>query len=103
MAPTSTGSCRAGHPQVFASGFTNIIDIAFDERGKLYVLEIFQNGLLSGDPTGALVRVDRGGGQHVVSNDLVTPGGLALRGRAAYVSNCGTCAGAGEVVRIPLR
>ena len=71
--------------------------------GKLYVLEIFQNGLLSGDPTGALVRVDRGGGQHVVSNDLVTPGGLALRGRAAYVSNCGTCAGAGEVVRIPLR
>ncbi len=90
-------------PQVFASGFTNIIDIAFDERGKLYVLEIFQNGLLSGDPTGALVRVDRGGGQHVVSNDLVTPGGLALRGRAAYVSNCGTCAGAGEVVRIPLR
>ena len=28
-------------------------------RGTLYVLEIFQNGLLSGDPTGALIRVDR--------------------------------------------
>jgi hypothetical protein len=90
-------------PQVFASGFTNIIDIAFDKRGTLYVLEIFQNGLLSGDPTGALIRVDRRGGQHVVmSTGLNTPGGLALRGGAAYVSNCGTCAGAGEVLRIPL-
>jgi hypothetical protein len=90
-------------PQVFASGFTNIIDIAFDKRGTLYVLEIFQNGLLSGDPTGALIRVDRSGGQHVVmSTGLFTPGGLALRDGAAYVSNCGTCAGTGEVLRIPL-
>jgi hypothetical protein len=93
-----------GHaPQVFASGFTNIIDVAFDQRGTLYVLEIFRNGLLSGDPTGALIRVDRSGGQHVVmSTGLITPGGLALRGGAAYVSNCGTCAGTGEVLRIPL-
>jgi hypothetical protein len=90
-------------PQVFASGFTNIIDIAFDTRGTLYVLEIFQNGLLSGDPTGALIRVDRRGRQHVImSTGLITPGGLALRHGAAYVSNCGTCAGAGEVLRIPL-
>jgi hypothetical protein len=90
-------------PQVFASGFTNIIDIAFDRQGTLYVLEIFQNGLLSGDPTGALIRVDQNGGQHVVmSTGLITPGGLALRDGAAYVSNCGTCAGDGEVLRIPL-
>jgi hypothetical protein len=90
-------------PQVFASGFTNIIDVAFDRQGTLYVLEIFQNGLLSGDPTGALIRVDQGGAQHVVmSTGLITPGGLALRDGAAYVSNCGTCAGGGEVLRIPL-
>ncbi len=90
-------------PQVFASGFTNIIDIAFDKQGTLYVLEIFQNGLLSGDPTGALIRVDQGGAQHVVmSTGLITPGGLALRDGAAYVSNCGTCAGGGQVLRIPL-
>jgi hypothetical protein len=90
-------------PQAFASGFTNIIDIAFDRRGTLYVLEIFQNGLLSGDPTGALIRVDPGGVQHVLmSTGLLTPGGLALGDGAAYVSNCGTCAGTGEVLRIPL-
>jgi hypothetical protein len=94
-----------GHaPEVFASGFTNIIDIAFDSRGTLYVLEIFKNGLLSEDPTGALIRVDRHGRQHeVMSTGLTTPGGLALRHGSAYVSNCGTCAGVGEVLRIPLR
>jgi hypothetical protein len=89
-------------PEVFASSFTNIIDIAFDEEGTLYVLEIFQNGLLSGDPRGALIRVEQDGTQHVVSDDLFTPGGLALRDGAAYVSNCGTCANDGEVLRISL-
>ena len=89
-------------PEVFASGFTNIIDIAFDE-GTLYVLEIFKNGLLSGDPTGALIRVDRDGTQHeVMSEGLFAPGGLAIRNGVAYVSNCGVCAGGGEVLRIPL-
>ena len=88
---------------MYASGFTNIIDVAFDEDGTLYVLEIFQNGLLSGDPTGALIRVEGNGTQHVVMSDgLITPGGLVLHKRAAYVSNCGTCAGEGEVLRIPL-
>jgi sugar lactone lactonase YvrE len=90
-------------PTVFADGFTNIIDIAFDEDDTLYVLEIFHNGLLSGDPTGALIRVDANGGQEIVmSEGLITPGGLALRGDNAYVTNCGTCVGGGEVLRIPL-
>lgn len=94
---------RPGHdPEVFASGFTNIIDIGFAGR-TLYVLEIAHNGLLSGDPTGALIRVDRDGGKHLVMSDgLIMPGGLALFGGAAYVSNCGVCPGGGEVLRIPL-
>jgi hypothetical protein len=94
---------RGEAPEMFATGFTNIIDIAFDKHGTLYVLEIFHNGLLSGDPTGALIRVDANGNQEIVMSDgLITPGGLALRGHYAYVSNCGTCAGGGEVLRIPL-
>jgi hypothetical protein len=94
-----------GHaPKVVASGFTNIIDLGFAADGKLYVLEIAANGLLSGDQTGALIRVGRHGSQHAVASaGLTAPGGLALRGRAAYVSNCSVCPGAGSVVRIPLR
>ena len=93
VARTSTGSTSTAHVTVFATGFTNIIDIAFDKRGRLHVLEIFKNGLLSGDPTGALIRVNDDGSQtEVMSDGLITPGGLTIRGHSAYVSNCGTCA-----------
>lgn len=93
-----------GHePTVFAEGFTNIIDVGFDAKGRLYVLEIAHNGLLSGDPTGALIRVDRDGSRTIIASEgLTMPGGLAIRGDSAYVSNCGVCPGGGTVVRIPL-
>lgn len=90
-------------PEVFAEGFTNIIDIGFADDGTLYVLEHAHNGLLSGDPTGALIRVDPDGSHEIVmSEGLVLPGGLALRDGAAYVSNNGQSAGEGSVLRIPL-
>jgi hypothetical protein len=93
-----------GHPpQVVAEGFTNIIDIGFGANGRLYVLEIAANGLLSGDPTGRLVRVGKHGTHRVLaSTGLTSPGGLAIRGRAAYVSNCSVCPEGGSVVRIRL-
>lgn len=92
-----------GPPAVFAEGFTNIIDIAFDGQGRLYVLEIAHNGLTSNDPTGALIRVEHDGSRTTVASaGLVMPGGLAIRAGAAYVSNCSVCAGGGTVVRIPL-
>jgi hypothetical protein len=108
--PFQPGAARVwqvvpGHtPTVYARGFTNIIDLAFGPDRKLYVLEIAKNGLLSGDPAGALLRANRHGAPTVVlAKGLITPGGLAIRGRAAYVSNCGTCAGTGTVLRIALR
>jgi hypothetical protein len=90
-------------PKVYATGFTNIIDLAFGPDRRLYVLEIAHRGLLSGDPTGALIRASASGRHKVVmSTGLVTPGGLAIKGRSAYVSNCGTCAGTGTVLRVNL-
>ncbi len=89
-------------PTVYATGFTNIIDIAFDQRGRLVVLEIAKNGLLSGDPTGALIRVERDGTRtEIASTGLVTPSSVAIgRDGSFYVSNKGTLAGMGEVLRI---
>ena len=90
-------------PQVYASGFTNIIDLAWSPRGDLYVLEIARKGLLSGDQTGALKKVSRKGPHRVVASaGLTAPGGLAIRGRSAYVTNCSVCKGTGSVVRIRL-
>jgi hypothetical protein len=94
-----------GDVDVYASGFTNIIDVAFDEGGNLYVLEFATNGLLSGDPTGALWRVTPQGTKAKIEIEgltLVSPAGLAIGGGAIYISNRSTSAGEGEVVRIPL-
>jgi len=89
-------------PQIYRRGFTNIIDIAFDARGRLYVLEIAKNGLLSGDSTGALIRVNRDGSRTTVASEgLIAPGGLAIgRHGRILVSNCGVCPGMGQVIRI---
>ncbi|ACZ31219.1 conserved hypothetical protein [Xylanimonas cellulosilytica DSM 15894] len=91
-------------PTVYASGFTNIIDVGFGPDGRLYVLEIAHNGLLSGDTTGALWRVKgKGSAVQVKTPTLTAPGGLAFDKKAAYVSTGSVVAGLGSVVRIPLR
>jgi len=103
-----------GHePKIVASGFTNIIDLAFDAHGRLNVLEIAHNGLASGDPTGALLRIERNGHRTLIaSSGLVNPAGLAIGADGSfYVSNFGTfpgtsngqLPGTGQVIRIPRR
>ncbi|MFE9958934.1 ScyD/ScyE family protein [Micromonospora sp. NPDC005299] len=92
-------------PTVFAEGFTNIADIAFDNKGRLLVLEIFANGLLSGDATGALTRVERDGTRTELARaGLVTPTGVAVAHEGTiYISNKGTMVGQGEVLRLRVR
>jgi hypothetical protein len=91
-----------GSKFVYASGFTNIVDIAWGPHGSLYVLEITSAGLAAGDPTGALIRVEADGDQEVVaSTGLVTPTAVAISDDGwLYVSNYGTSAGKGTVIRI---
>lgn len=93
-----------GHqPEVYATGFTNIIDIAFDRWGRLLVLQISKD-LLADDPNGALIRVDvRHGGKRteLAAGKLTFPGGLVVaKDGAIYVTNKSTFAGVGEVLRI---
>ena len=92
---------RHGKMTVYASGLTNVTDLAFHGR-TLYAVEIAANGLLNG-PVGALVRVDKGStAPTVVLGDLFAPYGLAIRGNSAYVTIGSVAAGAGAVMRIPL-
>jgi hypothetical protein len=89
-------------PTVFASGLTNVTDLAFASDGTLYAVEISSIGLLNG-PIGALVRVTPGASEHTtVAGDLRAPYGVALTDSAAYVSTCAVCVGDGEVIKIPL-
>jgi hypothetical protein len=96
-------------PTVYAEGFTNIIDLAFDADGTLYVLEITAGGLLntSDDPAtlaGALYTVSPEGTvteETAVSSWLVTPAGMAFgEDGDLYISNYGTMPGIGQVLEV---
>lgn len=94
---------RGGEPEVYASGFTNVTDLAFGPDGSLYVVEIATNGILSGDPTGALKRIAPDGSvsEDLANGELEAPYGVTVsrKGRI-YVSTHSTEPGAGEVVRV---
>jgi hypothetical protein len=87
---------------VWASGLTNLTDLAFAPDGSLYAVEISHEGLLNG-PIGALVKITPGGSSHqTVLGGLFAPYGLAFGNGAVYVSTCTVCFGGGEVLKIDL-
>ena len=93
---------RGSAPEIYADGLTNVTDLAFDRHGNLYVVEIAANGLASGDPTGALIKIRPDGSREtVLSEGLVNPYGVAIGDRGdIYLTNHGASAGVGEVLRI---
>jgi hypothetical protein len=106
--PFKRGAARVwrivpGHrPQVYARGFTNIIDIAFDRRGGLYVLEIAHNSLHASSPYGALLRVRRSGRvTTVLDHGLTFPTSVAVQDDGSLlVTNCGVCPGGGQILKV---
>jgi hypothetical protein len=87
---------------VYASGLTNLTDLAFAPDGSLYAVEIASDGLLTG-PIGALVKITPGGSSHqTVVGGLFAPYSVAFGNGAAYVSTCTVCFGGGEVWKIDL-
>ncbi|MFL6709593.1 MAG: ScyD/ScyE family protein [Massilia sp.] len=106
---------HGGTPQVFASGFTNIVGLAFDVLGRLYVLEIGSGFAGPGGPPlkppGRLVRVNHDQSHSVIYDQLYYPGGVEIgRDGHAYVTNFGIVPGripgafpdGGQVLRISL-
>ncbi len=94
-----------GQPEVYAGGFTNIADLAFDKSGGLYVLEYDADGILNGSDAGALYYVSADGKTRTTLADdkLINPTGLALDSEGnIYISNKGFIAGQGEVLRLSL-
>jgi sugar lactone lactonase YvrE len=94
-----------GERTIAHSGFTNIIDLTFGADGSLYVLQISRDGLASptGPLPGALIRIEPATGMRttIASEGLNFPGGVVTGPDGAiYVTNFGTTAGAGQVLRI---
>jgi hypothetical protein len=95
-----------GTQSVFASGFTNLIDLAVDADGSLWVLEHDADGLLGPGTDGAIARITPGGAVQrlaLAPGTLTHPAGITVGPDGAlYVTNRATTAGAGQVLRIAL-
>lgn len=93
---------NGGTPQVVATGFTMIIDIAVGKDGSAYVLEHDSNGLLNAGSTGRLTRIGPFGERTELAAGLLTaPGGLAIGSdNAVYVTVNSSSAGNGQVWKI---
>ena len=94
---------RTGAVSVFASGFTNIMDLAFGKNGTLYVLEIDHDGLLGGSTDGGLFTVSQGGTKRQIAlppGTLTMPGGIAVGKDGLYITNNSGSPGGGQVLRV---
>lgn len=101
---------RKGTLSVYASGLTNVTDLAFNGR-DLYAVQFSTDGLATSGPFGSVVKVKPGGqapGDHTfiagASGDqpLFAPYGIAIKNNAAYVTRNAIAANTGEVIRIQL-
>lgn len=107
-APFFAGEARIwrvvpGQPAtVHAQGFTTIIDLAFDDRGRLIVLQT-SNDPFDVDMDGALIRVEHNGTRTVLaSTGLRNPGGVAVAGHDTFyvTSKLASGGGIGQLLRI---
>jgi hypothetical protein len=98
---------KRGNLSVYASGLTNVTDLAFNGK-TLYAVQISTEGLLTG-PIGSVVKVKPNGavpsvpGDHTpIASGLFAPYGIAIKRNNAYVTTGSVAAGAGQVIKIQL-
>ncbi len=91
-----------GQISVYASGFTTVVGLAFDNRGRLYVLELSEG---PGGPTpnlGKIIRVDKLENREVIASGLNFPTAMTFGPDGKlYVSGSGIGApGTGNILQI---
>lgn len=110
--PTVEGSSNifkvtpSGRPKIWATGFSEVLGVQFDNQANMYVLE---SSSVNGFPTpntGRIVKVLPSGTKQVLVDTLTFPTGMALGPDGAiYVSNKGfgpPVPGYGEIVKVEL-
>jgi hypothetical protein len=78
----------------YATGLTNVTDLAFGKGGSVYVVQIADAGLLDQAATGLVVRIRPAEAQAECDRHLRLPDGITLHGHSACVTTCSTCAAA---------
>ncbi|HEX9252564.1 MAG TPA: ScyD/ScyE family protein [Ignavibacteriaceae bacterium] len=108
--PTVAGSSNiykvtpSGQSQIWATGFSTILGVAFDKRDNLYVLETSSVDGFPTPETGKIIKVSPSGLKSVIVDNLFFPTGMTFGPDGAlYVSNKGfgpPIPGLGEILRI---
>ena len=98
---------RSGQVSVWQTGFTTILGLAYDHRGRVYVLENTVGAPLPSPNLGRVVRVGPSGQQKIIATGLSLPTGMTMGPDGnLYVSNVGfgpASIGGGQVVKISLK
>ena len=96
---------RSGHLSVVASGFTAVLGLDFDTRGRLYVLETGEVGGFPAPGAGRVIRLDGKGNRVVIVEGLFLPTGLRIGPDGwLYISNKGYGPPQpGEILRVDIR
>lgn len=97
---------RSGSLTTAYIGFTTVLGLAFDSKGRLYVLENTTGNPFPTPGTGRVVRINGKNSRTVIATGLVLPTAMTFGPDGnLYVSNVGfgpPPSGAGEVVKIKL-
>lgn len=96
----------SGHVTTFATGFTTVLGLAFDCRGRLYILENTTGNPFPTPGTGKVLRINRAGQVEEIASGLFLPTAMTFGPDGnLYVSNVGfgpPPVGLGQVVKITL-
>ncbi|GAX44290.1 hypothetical protein NIES4075_53080 [Tolypothrix sp. NIES-4075] len=92
-----------GQPTVYADGFTQLTDLAFDTEGNLYALQYANQSLWKGNLDGSVIKISPDGTRTTLlsGNGLESPTALTIGADGAiYVTNRGDRPGLGQVLKI---
>ena len=96
-----------GQISTFATGFNMILGIAFDQLGRLYVLENTSNNPFPTPNTGDIIRVGSSGAREVIVSGLNFPTGMTFGPDGKlYVSNIGMgpdAIGGGQILQLSFK
>ena len=95
-----------GQLDIAATGFTAILGLVFDKKGRIYVLETTTGNAFPTPGTGRIVRVNLDGSRDVIATGLSNPTAMTYGpDNNLYVSNWGfgAAAGGGEVLKVRLK
>ncbi|HEY3372293.1 MAG TPA: ScyD/ScyE family protein [Prolixibacteraceae bacterium] len=97
----------SGEPKIWATGFTGVLGVAFDQQNRMYVLEtsaappVGQEGPPVVFGTGRVIRVNNNNTRDVIVDHLAFPTGMTFGPDGAlYISNVGFGPLDGQILKV---